>query len=76
LQELDSLYLIVAQATVKTDGKSEQMSFKVINMSQKDPRTQLQSLLDAKMYAAALNLAEQLMDNDCPLVSLDDYVMI
>jgi hypothetical protein len=36
----------------------------------------MQTLLDAKMYASALNLAEQLIDNDCPLLSISDYVTI
>ena len=28
------------------------------------------------MYNSALNLAEQLIDNDCPLISLKEYVAI
>jgi len=28
------------------------------------------------MYNSAINLAEQLIDNECPLITLDDYVAI
>ena len=77
LQELDSLYLIVTQASLPTDSKDlAPANFKIISLTQRSPLVQMQTLLDAKMYTSALNLAEQLRDNDCPLVSLTDYVTI
>jgi hypothetical protein len=52
------------------------MKFKLVSLNQRGPISQLQTLLDARMYNSAINLAEQLIDNECPLITLYDYVAI
>jgi hypothetical protein len=52
------------------------MKFKLVSLNQRGPISQLQTLLDARMYNSAINLAEQLIDNDCTLITEDDYVAI
>ena len=52
------------------------MNFKLVSLNQRGPLSQLQTLLDARMYNSALNLSEQLIDNECPLITLKDYVAI
>ena len=50
------------------------MNFKLVSLNQRGPLSQLQTLLDARMYNSALNLSEQLIDNE--LITLKDYVAI
>ena len=52
------------------------MNFKIFCLSQKGPINQMQALLDAKMYNAALHFAEQLIDSDCPLITINQYIAI